>query len=61
MLAIAVLVGSAALVAVTVAVVCVSIDAGAVNSPVDEIVPEDVFHVTAVLLLPVTDDVNCCF
>jgi hypothetical protein len=52
------LVASAALVAVTVAVV-LALTVGAVWSPVLEIVPRLAVQVTAVLVVPVTVAVNC--
>jgi hypothetical protein len=51
------LLGSAELVAVIVAVVFV---AGAVYNPLEVILPSVALHVTAVLVVPVTDAVNCC-
>src|SRR5437868_13255290 len=56
------LVLSATLVARTVAVCAVGIEAGAVYSPLVLIVPAPAItaQVTAVLLVPVTDAVNCC-
>jgi len=52
------LVGSATLVAVTVAVVAVVTD-GAVNSPELEMLPVLVDQVTDVLLVPLTSALNC--
>ncbi|HVX57240.1 MAG TPA: hypothetical protein VHA37_05905, partial [Candidatus Saccharimonadales bacterium] len=60
--AVAVLVVSAELVAVTVTVCAEVIDAGAVYRPVVEIVPTDglIAHVTAVFDEPETEAANCC-
>ena len=54
--------GAAELVAVTVTVCCVAIEAGAVYRPVAETVPTAglTVHVTAVFELPVTVAVSCC-
>ena len=59
--ALAVFVGSAALVAVTVIDSAASINAGAVYKPVDETVPTfgDRLHMTPELPLPVTSTLNC--
>ena len=59
--ALAVLVVSAALVAVTVTVCCEVTELGAVYRPLLEIVPTAGLsdQVTAVLVVPVTVDVNC--
>src|SRR5205085_1997519 len=56
------LVGSATLVARTVAVCAVGIEAGAVYSPLASIVPGPAItaQVTDVLLVPVTEAANCC-
>ena len=56
--ALACLLASATLVALTVAVV-LTLTSGAVYSPLLEIVPEDAVHVTDVLLIPVSVAVNC--
>jgi len=53
------LVESAELVALTLTVV-VTVTAGAVNNPEEDIVPAVVFQVTPVFLVPVTVAVNCC-
>lgn len=58
-LALAFLVLSAELVAVTVTVVF-DVTEGAVNMPLPEIVPAEADHVTAVLLEPCTVATNCC-
>jgi hypothetical protein len=62
MVAVAVLVLSAELVAVTVTVCAEVIDAGAVYRPLVEIVPADglIAQVTAVFVEPETEAVNCC-
>jgi hypothetical protein len=57
--ALALLVGSTALVALTVTLVAV-LTAGAVNFPPSVIEPELVDQCTLVLLVPVTVAVNCC-
>ena len=57
-LALAFLVVSAALVAVTVTLVLL-VTAGAVNTPLLETVPEDADQVTAVLVVPCTEALNC--
>src|SRR5215471_18256357 len=59
--ALADLVGSAALVAVTITACCDPIDAGAVYRPAALTVPTlgAIDHVTALLLLPVTVALNC--
>jgi len=54
------LVGSAALVAVTTTLVVLE-TVGAVNRPVLETVPAVVDHFTAVLLVPCTVALNCCW
>jgi hypothetical protein len=56
--ALALLVVSAALVAFTVAV-AVELTCGAVNSPLEETDPRFVLQVTPVLLVLLTDAVNC--
>ena len=64
--AVAFFVGSATLVAVTVATVCAGIDAGAVYRPDGDTVPTEAVHVTPAFAVPVTpvgpvtDAVNCC-
>jgi hypothetical protein len=60
--ALAALVVSATLVAVTVTLCAEAMDAGAVYKPLPDSVPIAGFidHVTLVLLLPVTAAVNCC-
>jgi hypothetical protein len=59
--ALAVLVLSAALVAVTVTVCCELMEDGAVNNPLVEMLPTAGLtdHVTAVFVVPVRDAVNC--
>ena len=58
--AVAVLLGSALLVAVTVAKVCVLADVGAVYRPEADTTPADADQVTRVSDVPVTSAVNCC-
>ena len=60
--AVAVLVLSAELAAVTVTVCAEASDAGAVYKPLVEMLPTEglIDHVTAVFVDPVTDAVNCC-
>ena len=51
---------SALLVAVTTALFC-ALTLGAVYKPFVSIEPREAFHVTAVLEVPLTVAVNCCF